>query len=70
MSLFDYLESQALGSTDPQFASIMAAMCKADTDNLARLTQAFPEIWGEFKQRHNAPGGALDQCERDWLEEG
>lgn len=46
---------------DPSFAAlIMAAARKADTNNLERLGQAFPEIVSEFRSRYNAPGGVLE----------
>lgn len=41
------------------FALIAAAMRQADTDNMARLTAAFPEIAEDLKRRYNAPGGEL-----------
>jgi len=39
----------------------MAAMRKADTQNLGRLQLAFPEIWDEFKKRYNARLGVLPE---------
>ncbi len=60
MSHYDYRASQVLGRDDPPFAAlIMAAMRKSDTDNMARLRAAFPEIYAELHARYNAPGGWL-----------
>jgi hypothetical protein len=60
MSLYDYKLSMRLGIEDPPFyALIMAAMRKADTDNLIRLKTAFPEIWIELDWRYHAPNGEL-----------
>jgi hypothetical protein len=60
MSLYDYEQSRKLSATDqPFYALIMAAMRRADTDNLTRLQSAFPEVWRELQARYNAPGGML-----------
>jgi len=60
LSLHAYQESLKLSKDDPPFyALIMAAMRKADTQNLARLKGAFPETWHELKERYNAPSGKL-----------
>lgn len=60
MSLYDYRESIEIGIKDPSFYSlIMAAIRKADSDNIERLKAAFPETWTELKARYNAPGGLL-----------
>jgi|TARA_Y100000034_G_scaffold135144_1_gene205874 hypothetical protein len=49
---------------DPPFYSlILAAVRKADSDNLERLRQGFPEVVAEFQARWNNPGGALDREE-------
>lgn len=61
MSLYDYQESQKIAVQDFGFyALIMAAMRKADTDNLYRLQRLFPETWRELLARYNAPGGKLE----------
>lgn len=58
--LMDYKVSISIMTADPSFkAIIMAAMRKADTDNLEKLQSAFPEIWDELLARYNAPGGYL-----------
>ena len=67
MSLYDYRQSQKIAAEDhPFYALIMAAMRKADTDNIAKLQRAFPEVWSELFQRYHAPGGLLphEQMER------
>lgn len=60
MSLYDYEMSKKLMMEDPPFcALIMAAMRKADTDNLERLKVGFFDTWEELQTRYNAPGGRL-----------
>lgn len=62
MSKYDYEVSKTLfGSTrDYSFASlIMGAGRVADTENLAKLEEAWPEIIAELRERYNAPGGIL-----------
>jgi len=60
MSLYDYKMSQTIGTKDfPFYALIMAAMRKADDNNLMRLQSAFPEVYRELKARYDAPGGSL-----------
>jgi hypothetical protein len=62
MSLHAYHYSRKLGLDDPPFyALIMAAMRKADSDNLELLKKAFPEIWQELHARYNAPLGVLEE---------
>ena len=60
MSLYAYRESIEIDGIDYGFyALIMAAMRKADSDNIDLLKAAFPETWEELKARYNAPGGIL-----------
>ena len=60
MSLHDYDVSRELERADhPFYGLIMAAMRRADTDNLAKLTDAWPEVYAELDARYNAPGGLL-----------
>lgn len=60
MSYFDYQASHQLDIDDvPFYALIMAAMRRADTDNLEKLKEAFPETWVELDARYHAPGGRL-----------
>ena len=60
MSLYDYRKSLKLGMDNtPFYALIMAAMIRADSNNLSKLCAAFPEVWAELKARYNAPGGVV-----------
>jgi hypothetical protein len=60
MSQFDYLDSQLLEADNHSFyALIMAAMRRADSDNIEKLKAAFPETWKELDDRYHAPGGKL-----------
>ena len=62
MSLYDYHASLRLEETDPPFyALIMAAMRKADSNNIVILRDAWPEIYDEFQ----APSGFLPGEEGD-----
>lgn len=64
MSIIDYQEYKSISSENPSFnALIMAVMAKADTNNLQKLQEAFPDVWTELEKRHNAPFGALDNQE-------
>lgn len=69
MSLVSYLQSKEIsGQRDWDFSSlVMAAMRKADTGNFTALALAFPDIAAELQARYDAPGGALDDGEREWL---
>lgn len=60
MSLHEYRVGRELWLADPPFYSlIMAAMRRADTDNLAKLIRAWPEVHAELAARYNAPGSRL-----------
>lgn len=62
MSIIDYEISRRLSLTDPSFASlIMAAIRKADSDNLLLLQHTFPAIFEELRKRYAAPGGLVGQ---------
>jgi len=62
MSLHSYHVSKKVLMSDPPFyALIMAAMRKADTDNLARLKAEWPEVYAELEARYNAPMGLLPE---------
>jgi hypothetical protein len=74
MSIQDYVTSQriaaevnTLGPGNEFFSLLMAAIRFADTDNLERLQESFPEIVIELKKRYNAPGGALNDKEMEWV---
>ena len=60
MSLYDYKAAEEMRLKDPPFyALIMAAMVRADSNNIVKLQDAFPEVWRELEQRYHAPGGVL-----------
>ena len=62
MSLHSYHVSKKVLKTDPPFYSlIMAAMHKADTENLARLAAAWPDVYAELNARYNAPMGLIPE---------
>jgi len=60
MSLHAYHVNRKLMVDDPPFYSlIMAAMTKADTDNLVKLKSVFPEVWTELQARYNSVLGVI-----------
>ena len=60
MSYYEYKVGQQIESERyPFYALIQAAMRQADTNNLFKLKTQWPRVWGEFKDRYNAPGGKL-----------
>lgn len=60
MSLYDYQRSQHIEAQgEPFYALIMAAMRQADSHNIEKLREAFPEVWEELYQRYHASGGLL-----------
>ena len=60
MSLFDYEASELIAQHDYSFYALaMAAMRKADSENIVKLRAAFPETYAELEARYNAPGGLL-----------
>ena len=62
MSLYDYRKSLELARNDTGFyALIMAAMRKADSDNVEMLKGCWPKIWQELLKRCHAPGGILPE---------
>ncbi len=58
MTRSDYVLGREL-SLQPFYALIQAAMRTADTDNLEKLKEAWPEVWRELQDRYNAPDGYL-----------
>lgn len=59
--LYDYkIAEQLANSAPPVDALIMAAVLRADSDNVARLQVAFPQLVAETGARYRAPGGRLD----------
>lgn len=67
MSLHDYLKSQQLETMGSFAALLMAAMRKADSDNMDKLAVSFPEITRELLERYDAPGGAITDGERAYI---
>jgi len=68
MSLYDYQVSIELERQDvPFYGLIMAAMRHADTDNLNALRAFWPAVWDELQARYNAPGGALNDAEMEYV---
>lgn len=62
MSLYDYRESIKISMHDYGFYPlIMAAMRKADSNNIEKLKSVFPDVWTELVARSSAPGGLLDE---------
>ncbi len=60
MSLYEYKEGRKIEAQGYQFyALIQAAMRQADTDNLEKLKDTWPDVWEELTMRHNYPGGLL-----------
>lgn len=60
MSLYDYHLSLALEKQEtPFYALIMAAMRQADTPNVEKLRDYWPEVWFELEARYHAPGGRI-----------
>lgn len=63
MTIIDYIWSRTLDShldNIPFYALVMLAMRRADSDNMAALEQAFPEIARDLRDRYNAPAGMLE----------
>lgn len=53
MSTYDYEISKEIFAKDyPFYALIMAAMRQADTDNFAKLEEAFPDTAEELRRRY------------------
>ena len=71
MTRADYEASKMLSADYPFYALIMAAMRRADNDNLEKLKRAFPQAYDELQQRYNAPGGYLpnerEELEANWF---
>ena len=62
MTLYNYERSIEIAQADyPFYALIMAAMRKADSSNIEKLKEMWPETYNELKARYNAPGGELSK---------
>jgi len=59
MSLYSYLESQKLETSDHE-ALLMRAIINADDINMFKFEAMWPELVEETKARYNAPGGRLE----------
>ena len=60
MSYYDYKKSQEIEMQGyPFYALLMACMRQADTHNTKILQLGWPDIWMEFLERYNAPGGLI-----------
>jgi hypothetical protein len=60
MSLHHFQVSQKIEAENyPFYALIMAAIRKADSDNLAKLDAAWPEVRAELTYRYWSAGGLL-----------
>lgn len=58
MTEFDFEQGMRLFSQGHGFAVLLTALAmKADTGNLARLRQAFPQEIQDIDERYNNPGG-------------
>jgi hypothetical protein len=58
VGLFRYKTAQKIEAEGyPFYALIQAAMRQADTDNLEKLKDAFPEVWSDLQERYFNPGG-------------
>lgn len=58
MSRYDYEKSKEIEAKGyPFYALLMATMKQADSDNIAKLRAAFPEVWDEMYERYNTAGG-------------
>lgn len=60
MSYHEYIESGQIAASGVSFgAALMAAMRLADTENAAKLCEAFPAVADEVIARNDAPGGLI-----------
>ena len=70
MSYHEYIMSREIERQDlPFYALIMAAMRKADDNNIEKLKYGWPEVWTELYTRYHAPGGLLEGEQRGEGEE-
>lgn len=73
--LREYLASQRIAANVYQYllggnefySLLMAAARFADTENMSKLQATFPSVIQELCARYNAPGGALNQDEMDFV---
>ena len=68
MSFYDYKKGREIEAGGyPFYAIIQAAMRQADSDNLEKLSTAFPEVRMELQMRYNLPGGMTEKEHADEL---
>ena len=61
MSYYNYIESKVISEHDYCFyALIMAAMRKADSNNIELLKTTFPQTWDELYKRYHSPDGMIE----------
>ena len=61
MSLHSYQRAMEMSAQDePFYALIMAAMVRADSDNIEMLKSCWPDTWAELDASYHASGGILE----------
>ena len=55
----EYLRLREVVGDPPISSLMMLVIRKADTVNTAKIKAMWPELYEEFVQRYNAPGGLL-----------
>jgi hypothetical protein len=55
-----YEESRRLAADSDFYPLLLAAMRCADTGNVDKLRQVFPEVWEELRDRYQPPGGVIE----------
>lgn len=71
LNLFDYNQSREIERQHFGFYALIAAAARqADTDNMHRLEQAFPNVIADLRARYRAPGGELPGDRPPRLAEG
>lgn len=62
MSQYDYELGLRINAKNyPFYALIQAAMRQANSCNIEKLKEAFPDVWAELKAGYNALGGKLER---------
>lgn len=68
-SILDYQESLRLSKHDPSFSALIFSLIrKADSNNLSKISLAWPDLLAEFKLRYKSHGGALDEEELQYVQ--
>jgi len=64
LTLEEYRESQEVSAQGYSFYALLAALFRdADTDNLAKLKRAWPDIWDSFQRRFGASYGVVAELD-------